>query len=59
MHMRQVLLFFRTKTGFATQSGYNTSMMKPGDLLTNGLSFLFCKAPQWLLDWLGIRPDVE
>jgi hypothetical protein len=30
----------------------------PGDLLTNGLSFLFRKAPQWLLDQLGIWPDM-
>jgi hypothetical protein len=30
-----------------------------GNLFTNGLPFLFCKMLQWLLDRLGIRPDVE
>jgi hypothetical protein len=32
---------------------------EPGNLFTNGLPFLFCKAPQQLLDRLGIRLDVE
>jgi hypothetical protein len=32
---------------------------EPGNLLTNGFSFLFRKTPQRLLDRLGIWPDVE
>jgi hypothetical protein len=32
---------------------------EPCDLLTNGLSLLFCKAPQRLLDRLGIWPDMK
>jgi hypothetical protein len=30
-----------------------------GDLFTNGFPFLFCEAPQWLLDHLGIWPNMK
>jgi hypothetical protein len=32
---------------------------EPGNLLPNGFPFLFCKALQWLLDRLGIWPNIE
>jgi hypothetical protein len=37
------------------EAGYE----EPGNLLTNGFPFLFCKAPQRLLDQLGIWPNIE
>jgi hypothetical protein len=57
--MRQVLFFLQDQDWvcqpvrvkhFHDEAGCE----EPGDLLTNGLPFLFCKAPQRLLDRLGI-----